>query len=82
MKPIRFKEMNKVVGANQKEYLPLPVYEDEIQGGRVFHCWKLSFGERLKVFLTGKFWIKVLNFGEPLQPIKPMVDSPFAEENV
>jgi len=77
MKPIYFKEHNKVYAKNQKDYLPLPVYEDKIQGGRVFHCWQLSIGERIKLLWTGKLWINVLNFGQKLQPIKPMVDSPF-----
>jgi len=77
MKPIYFKEINKVYAKNQKEYLPLPVYEDEIQGGRVFHCWQLSLKERLQIFFTGKLWINVLNFKQKLQPIKPMSENPF-----
>lgn len=77
MKPAYFKEHNKVYAKDQKPYLPLPVYEDDIQGGRVFHCWRLSWRERFKLLLTGKLWINVLNFGKPLQPIKPMVDRPW-----
>jgi len=77
MKPIQFKEVNKVYAKNQSEYLQLPVYEDSEQGGRVFHCWKLSALERIKILFTGKLWINVLNFHKPLQPIKPMIDSPF-----
>ncbi len=77
MIPIEFEGHNKVYAKDQKEYLPLPVYEDEIQGGRVFHCWQLSFKERIKILFTGKLWINVLNFGQKLQPIKPMIDSPF-----
>lgn len=77
MKPIYFKEYNKVYAESQKPYLPLPVYEDDIQGGRVFHCWKLSLKERIQIVLFGKLWINVLNFNKPLQPIKPMIDNPF-----
>ena len=77
MKPINFKEMNKIYAENQKQYQSLPVYEDDKQGGRVFHCWRLSFRERIKVLFIGKLWINILNFGKPLQPIKPMIDSPF-----
>ncbi len=80
MKPIKFKEHNKVYAENQPEYLPLPVYEDSVQGGRVFHCWQLSFKERIKILFNGKLWINVLNFGQKLQPIKPMVHSPFIGE--
>jgi hypothetical protein len=81
MNPIKFKEHNKVYAENQEEYLPLPVYEDGEQGGRVFHCWELTFRERIKMLFTGKLWISVLNFGRPLQPIMPMVDSPFKGED-
>ena len=79
MKPLKFKQHNKVYAENQEPYLPLPVYEDEKQGGRVFHCWQLSFKERIKILFTGKLWIMVLNFGKRLQPILPVADSPFEE---
>jgi len=77
MKPIKFKEHNKVYSKNQKPYLPLPVYEDDVQGGRVIHCWELTFLERIRVLFIGKLWINVLNFGQKLQPIRPMVENPF-----
>ena len=77
MLPVMFKEHNKVYAKDQKPYIPLPVYEDDKQGGRVFHCWKLSLWERVKILFLGKLWINVLNFGQKLQPIKPSVDSPF-----
>lgn len=80
MNPIEFKEQNKIYAKDQDEYLSLPVYEDEEQGGRAIHCWKLSVRERIHVLLTGKLWINVLNFGKPLQPIMPMVNNPFKEE--
>ena len=77
MKAINFPESNKVYAKDQPEYLPLPVYEDNEQGGRVFHCWQLTLKERIKVLFTGKLWINVLSFNRPLQPILPMVDCPF-----
>lgn len=77
MLPITFKEHNKVYAKDQKPYLSLLVYEDDKQGGRVFHCWKLSLWERVRILFIGKLWIQILNFGEPLQPIKPMINSPF-----
>ena len=79
MKAINFPENNKVYAKDQPEYLPLPVYEDNEQGGRVFHCWQLTLKERTKVLFTGKLWINVLNFNRPLQPILPMVDCPFTK---
>ena len=80
MIPIDFKERNAVFAENQPEYLPLPVYKDNEQGGRVFHCWKLSFVEKLKVMFTGKIWVNVLHFNKPLQPIKLMVKNPFKDK--
>ena len=77
MKPIEFKQQNVVFAKNQPPYLPLPAYQDDIQGGRIFHCWKLSLKERVKIFLTGKLWINILNFKQPPQPILPMINSPF-----
>jgi hypothetical protein len=76
MKPVHFREVNKVYAKDQPQYLSLPVYENSSRGGMAIHCWKLSFLERMKIILKGKLWITVLNFGEPLQPIKPTVDKP------
>ncbi len=77
MKPIEFKEQNIVFAKDQPPYLSLPAYQDSEQGGRIFHCWKLNFKERFKMLFTGKLWINILNFNQPPQPIKPMVDTPF-----
>ena len=79
MEPIEFKQQNVVFAKDQKPYLPLPAYQDDEQGGRIFHCWKLSFVERVKIFFTGKLWINVLNFKQKPQPIKPMVKNPFVD---
>jgi len=76
MIPIQFKECNTVFAENQPPYIPLPVYQDDEQGGRVFHCWQISIKERFKMLFTGKLWINILNFNQPLQPIKLMVDNP------
>lgn len=80
MKPIKFKQQNIIFAENQQPYLPLPAYQDNTQGGRIFHCWALTLKERLKILFTGKLWINVLNFKQPPQPIKPMVDSPFVKK--
>ena len=77
MEPIEFKEQNVVFAKNQKPYLPLPAYQDDEQGGRIFHCWKLTWKERFIMLITGILWINVLNFKQPPQPIKPMAENPF-----
>ena len=76
MTPIKFKEHNIVFAKNQPEYLQLPAYHDKV-GGRIFHCWRLTWKEKLKILFTGKLWIKVLTFNNPPQPILPGLDSPF-----
>ena len=39
--------------------------------------WMLSWRERIKISFTGKLWISMLTFNNPLQPIKPEVDEPW-----
>ncbi len=80
MKPVYFEKHNKVYAKNQLPYIPLPVYEDAEQGGRVFHCWSLSFFEKIHVLFTGKVWVNVCNFNQPLQPLKLMTSDPFDKE--
>lgn len=68
MKPITFKEVNKIYAKDQPEYFPLPVFESDAQGGEVTFCSYLTFKERLKVLFTGKIWVSLLTFGKPLTP--------------
>lgn len=59
---------DKVVYAkNQPEYLPLPVIKDP--DGLVISRWKLSFRERIRIFLSGNLWLHLSTFNHPLQPI-------------
>ena len=74
MKSIDFKGSNVVFAKGQKPYLPLPAYQE---GNQIIHCWGLSVRERIKMLFTGKLWIRVLNFKQPPQPIRPTIDNPF-----
>ncbi|HNX52329.1 MAG TPA: hypothetical protein PKI68_01145 [Pontiellaceae bacterium] len=74
MKPIKFKEVNVTYAENQPEYLPLPVYRKPGAECEVVSCWKLTRRERLKILITGKFWLSIWTFGHPLQPILPTVN--------
>lgn len=74
MKPISFPEQNKTWAKDQQPYLPLPAYSDTVN---TVSCWKLSWRERLKLLFTGKLWLRQKNFGQPLQPQLPTVDTPF-----
>lgn len=74
MKPISFPEQTRVWAENQPPYLPLPAYTDERQ---TISLWALSWRERLTVLLTGRLWLRQLNFGQPLQPQAPSTIRPF-----
>lgn len=68
MKPVKFPESNVVFAEEQPEYGDMPAFRSEEQGGHVISCWKLSFGERLRVLFTGKMWMSLMMFGQPLTP--------------
>jgi hypothetical protein len=75
IKPIKFKEQNVTYAENQKEYLPLPAFKDK--DGQVICCWKLGLLNRLKLLLTGKLWLSLLTFNQPLTPHRFETDKPF-----
>ena len=75
MAPIEFTEQNVVFAKDQPEYLPLPAHRTE--DGRVFSCWKMTLLERVIVLFTGRIWFGTMPFGQPLQPQKIQVRSPF-----
>lgn len=68
MKPIKFKEQNCIYAENQPGYLPLPAFKDSGSEGQVISCWKLTFIERLRLLFTGRIWLALLSFHEPLTP--------------
>ena len=76
MRPIKFSQQNTIWAADQLPYLPLPAYSS---GNMTISLWKLSWSERLKLLFTGQIWLKQLNFGQPLQPQKLMIHSPFID---
>jgi hypothetical protein len=63
-----------VFAKNQPQYLPLPAIR--CQDGTVITRWKLSIRERIKILLTGHFFLHQLTFNQPLQPQRPSVDIP------
>lgn len=77
MKPIKFKQVNCIIGEGQPQYLPLPAYREYDATGMVISCWKLSFIDRIIVVFTGKIWWGVLTFNQGLQPQMPWVRCPF-----
>lgn len=80
MKPIEFHGHNVIFAKNQPEYQPLPAHIDR-EKSIVTSCWALSYIERLKILLNGKFYLRTMTFNKPLQPILPMVENPLEEYN-
>lgn len=76
MIPVEFPQCNATFGKGQKEYIPLPGFLESSLQGRVTTLWQATWPERIKFLFTGKLWLQQLGFNLPLQPIKPMIDSP------
>ncbi len=68
MEPIEFNKMNHTYANNQKPYLPLPCHTT--LDGIVTSCWRMSWSERFKSFLTGRMYLSTMTFNQPLQPCK------------
>ena len=67
MKPLEFKEVNVRFAGNQEEYQTLPCHRDD--EGEVTFCMELTQKEVEAVIKTGRVWLSVLTFNQPLQPI-------------
>jgi len=68
MKPIKFPEVNRTYAENQPQYTPLPGCIIDSPQGEFVTCWKLSFRERVRLLFTGKLWVCLLTFNQPLTP--------------
>ena len=72
MKPVKFKQVNRVYAKDQPEYQPLPAFIEEDKTfnphGEVISCWKMSLRERLIVLFTGRVWLSLWCFHKPLTP--------------
>lgn len=77
MQPLNFEGANIVFGANQPEYIPLPAERvGKPETGQINTCWELSPDELKQIQETGKIWVSLLTFGQPLQPVLVSVDKP------
>ena len=68
MKPTTFKHQNIVFAKDQPEYQPLPALKLDTPEGEVISCWKMSWKERINVFITGRVWLSLMSFNKPLTP--------------
>ena len=69
-----------VYAKDQPQYIPLPVVKEA--DGRVTTRWKLTWKERLKVFLAGNVYLQVCTFNHPLQPLRMTAEPPAIENEV
>lgn len=67
MKPVEFEEQNVIFAKDQPQYTPLPAYRQD--DGIVITCWELSEEEKKQVAETGRIWLGISTFNNPLQPI-------------
>ncbi|HEX2868671.1 MAG TPA: hypothetical protein VHO03_16645 [Ignavibacteriales bacterium] len=80
MKPIEFEQSHIIIGKGQKEYRPLPAHISKDETTTVTSCWELTWKERLRVLLTGRFYFQQMTFNQPLQPQRPSVNNPLEEK--
>ena len=66
MIPIKYKECNFIAAESQDEYLTLHAHRDET--GCVTSCWLMTIRERFKLLFTGKVYLSLLTFNQPIQP--------------
>lgn len=79
MRPMRFPEANRVFAKDQPEYRPLPAWSD---GTETVSLWRFTWRERLAVLLGADVWLRLCNFGRPLQPQLLQLENPFVPEVV
>jgi len=68
MKAIEFPEVNLRIAEDQDEYMTLPAYMNPHEGS-ITSCFELDDDEIEEIVKSKKLFIKVLNFGQPMQPI-------------
>ena len=77
MNPIEFAEQTTTFAKGQPEYSPLPAHITA-DGMQVTSCWHMSWRERIRALWTGRVYLTLLTFGQPLQPQKIQTTPPDA----
>lgn len=75
--PTAFEEANITFAKDQKEYIPLPALAFGDEYGQVITCWQMTPEELAQVAKTGKVWLTMLTFNQPLQPVMLHGAEPF-----
>lgn len=70
MNAIDFPESNMILAKDQPQYNQLPIFLDKGKPeGVMVSCWHMSIRERLILLFTGRLWVSVMTFHNPLQPL-------------
>lgn len=72
MRAVKFKEANIEIAKNQEEYHTLHAFRAPPEAdryGQTITCWTMSWKEWFRFIFTGKIYLNVLTFNEPLQPL-------------
>jgi hypothetical protein len=69
MKPTKFKQQNITFANKQTSHIAIPAFKHPFDPrGEVVSCWKMNLWERIKVLFTGRIWVSLLSFNQPLTP--------------
>jgi hypothetical protein len=77
MKPIETEYTNVVYAKDQPEYIPLPAYQDT--DGTIVTTWELTKEEIEAVKESGRIYLMVSTFNQPLQPVLLTTTNPIIE---
>jgi len=64
MNLVEFSEQHSVFAKNQPPYTPLPAWRDK---GLIITRWDGSLWERIQVLFTGKIWLRVFTYNNPIK---------------
>ena len=68
-KPIRFPQVNIVIGKDQEGVRPLPAHIEHVAHRPVHTLWELDDDEIAEIVEKRQIWVTVQTHGEPLQPL-------------
>jgi hypothetical protein len=71
---VTFPEANRTWAEHQPEYLPLPTWTNDTE---TISRWAFTWRERLAVLLGADVWVRLANYGAPLQAQALQLDEPF-----
>jgi len=74
-----FERYERVFGASQPEYIPLPTLATGDDAGVVISRWRMTWKERLRALVFGDVYLRQATFGQALQPVLVHIEAPRVE---